>query len=79
MHLYNLLMGGVDLLDRLSWYYKCDGKHMWHASKWTISIYRWTINTVAVQGYITYLMLVRVALVEFMLEFNVWYDRQQRL
>ena len=77
--LYNILMGGVDLLDRFSWYYKCDGKHVWHASKWTISVYRWIINTCVVQGYISYLMLVRFEIAEFMVEFNVWYDRQQRL
>ena len=70
---------GVDLQDRLRWYYRPNGNHMWHAKKWTISVYRFVINTAAVQGYITHLMLVRLARAEFDLRFEVWLARRNRL
>ena len=63
----------------MRWYYRPDGKHMWRAKKWTISVYRFVINTAAVQGYITHLMLVRLARAEFDLMFEVWLARRNRL
>jgi hypothetical protein len=70
---------GVDLQDRLRWVYRPDGKHVWHAKKWTISVYRFVINTATVQAYIVHLMLVRVARAAFDLQFDVWRARQMRL
>ena len=52
---------------------------MWHALKWTLSVYRWVINTATVQAYITHLMLVRGARAVFDVECDVWHARQLRL
>ena len=70
---------GVDLFDRFNWFYMPGGKHVWHATKWTISMYRHTINTACTQGYISRVMIVRDARAEFDIEFDVWLQRHTRL
>lgn len=70
---------GVDLFDRFNWFYMPGGKHVWHATKWTISMYRHTINSACTQGYISHVMIVRDARAEFDIEFDVWLQRQTRL
>ena len=52
---YNLFMGGVDLQDRLRWYYRVNGKHMWRINKWTWALYLWVIETRCVNAFIAHI------------------------
>ncbi len=72
---YNFYMGGVDLQDRLRWYYRVNGKHMWRSRKWTWTLYLWVIETRCVNAWIAYKLLVD----EDIAEYNGWIDARHEL
>ena len=72
---YNLFMGGVDLQDRLRWYYRVNGKHMWRINKWTWALYLWVIETRCVNAFIAHKILVNEAIEEYEKLITVEFER----
>ena len=72
---YNLFMGGVDLQDRLRWYYRVNGKHMWRINKWTWALYLWVIETRCVNAFIAHKILVNEDMEEYEKLITVEFER----
>ena len=56
---YNTHMNGVDIADQYRYYYRPDGKRMWHWRRWTWSIYSFIVNQSVVQAYRLHVLLCK--------------------
>jgi len=74
---YNKFMGGVDLQDRLRWYYRVDGKHTWRNRKWTWALYLWVIETRCTNAYIAYKILLGEMIEDYEAMITVEFQRLQ--
>jgi len=74
---YNKFMGGVDLQDRLRWYYRVDGKHTWRNRKWTWALYLWVIETRCTNAYIAYKILLGEMIEDYNAKFTEEFQRLQ--